>query len=288
MMKALQEVKEESPISTAERLSHGDIGEFDYLLASAATGRDALHAASRFVSMNTSLSLFFEESEVVGRLVDFEIGSRTQANERVREFLFARILFLLRTFVDRDLRAISVDFRHARTKHTEIYESFFGCHVSFSSDRDSLVLLKTPLMRPSTAADANLFRILERFSAVELEDGGCEADPSRWTNIIRKLIYAELRAERPIETESIAKLLGISSRSLRGRLARESSSFISILDGERKKRAAELIANENLKLEEVGFKLGFSDPSSFNRAFRRWNGTTPGAFRSENEVRALK
>jgi AraC-like DNA-binding protein len=78
-----------------------------------------------------------------------------------------------------------------------------------------------------------------------------------------------------------ARALRLSARSLHRFLQAEGTSFRELLDQLRQERAAGLLANPRCSIGEVSFLLGFSELSSFYRAFRRWTGKTPAEFRAE-------
>ena len=77
-----------------------------------------------------------------------------------------------------------------------------------------------------------------------------------------------------------AKEMGISERTLQRRLAEEGSSFSKVLDELRRDLADEFLVDRNLAVSEVAFLLGYSEPSTFYRAFRRWHDVSPREFRA--------
>ncbi|WP_417209015.1 AraC family transcriptional regulator [Antarctobacter sp.] len=77
----------------------------------------------------------------------------------------------------------------------------------------------------------------------------------------------------------VARQLGLSRRSLRRRLADEGTSFAEILGQCRDLRAMTLLAKTGLPIPEIADRLGYSEASSFERAFRRRTGQTPAAYR---------
>ncbi len=95
----------------------------------------------------------------------------------------------------------------------------------------------------------------------------------------RQLIYAEMN-EGCVSQEYIARELGISGRTLRRRLAEEGLSFQSLLDECRMEFAAfEFRTRRELSLSDMALKLGYSEHSTFSRAFSRWAGMPPQRYR---------
>ncbi len=95
-------------------------------------------------------------------------------------------------------------------------------------------------------------------------------------------VAAHLReGQRDVELAAVARMLAVSERTLRRRLAEEDTSFSEIRQRELQRRAQVLLESGHLSTAEVAFTLGFSEMSAFNRAFKRWTGTTPGRWRGQ-------
>jgi AraC-like DNA-binding protein len=83
------------------------------------------------------------------------------------------------------------------------------------------------------------------------------------------------------QQEVVAEQLNISVRNLQRRLKEAGTSYQSILDDSREVLALKLISNAELPLYEVAYKVGFTEPSAFYKAFRRWTGKRPGDYRQD-------
>jgi AraC-like DNA-binding protein len=79
--------------------------------------------------------------------------------------------------------------------------------------------------------------------------------------------------------------LKMSVRTLNRLLAGEGTSFRELLDARRRDLATRYLAGNDVSIAEVAFLLGFSELSSFHRAFKRWTGETPGEFRTKSHTR---
>jgi AraC-like DNA-binding protein len=84
-----------------------------------------------------------------------------------------------------------------------------------------------------------------------------------------------------VELSSLAKRLGMSERTLQRRLGDEDLSYRDLVDDVRKKLALELMRAAEHTLQDIAFRLGYSHLASFNRAFKRWTGRSPGEYRDE-------
>jgi len=77
-----------------------------------------------------------------------------------------------------------------------------------------------------------------------------------------------------------AAAVGLSPRPLERRLARHGTSFTRLLDTLRADLARQYLADTDFRLEQIAYLVGYSEPAALVRAFRRWTGTTPAAFRA--------
>ena len=96
---------------------------------------------------------------------------------------------------------------------------------------------------------------------------------------VRQVILEAL-PENP-GADEVAQSLHVSTRTLQRRLAGAAASFSEVSDGVRSELAKEYLLDLDVRISEVAFLLGFSEQSSFNRAFRRWTGLAPGRWREK-------
>jgi AraC-like DNA-binding protein len=101
-------------------------------------------------------------------------------------------------------------------------------------------------------------------------------------NTVRRRVEAELEpllAAGRIRIDRVASALGCSRQTLYRRLKAEGLTFEQVLDDLRRRRALNLVRDAALPVKEIGYRLGFSDPAAFSRAFKRWTGKSPRALR---------
>lgn len=84
-----------------------------------------------------------------------------------------------------------------------------------------------------------------------------------------------LLASGPLGIDSVARELGYSRQTLYRRLKAEGVTYEEVLDGLRRRLALRLLREEGLSVKETAWRLGFSDPAAFSRAFKRWTGSSP-------------
>ena len=103
-------------------------------------------------------------------------------------------------------------------------------------------------------------------------------DASRVSERIRRLLQRRLDSELP-SLHAVGQALGITPQTLRRRLREEGHGFQTLKDGLRRDTAISLLAQPGLTLLEVANRVGFSEASTFARAFKHWTGVAPGAYR---------
>lgn len=87
------------------------------------------------------------------------------------------------------------------------------------------------------------------------------------------------------DLERMAERLHMSARTLRRRLQEEGTQYSALLDEARRRDALRLLGNETLDIQRVAELLGYADPANFTRAFRKWTGVTPTAYRTNRDAR---
>jgi AraC-like DNA-binding protein len=193
------------------------------------------------------------------------------------EFTLSLLFGRFRDIAGRDV-ATEVRFLHAPPPWVAALRERFGCKLVFSAPAAGILFPHASLATPSQRADPRLEEIVERHALDVLR-----ADPPAET--LADHVAAAVRAALPDglpPMRRIAKALALSERTLRRRLADQRLTFERVRDAELERLARELLSRRASSIEEVAYLLGFSEARAFQRAFKRWTGRTPGAFRAES------
>lgn len=172
----------------------------------------------------------------------------------------------------------SVSFAFARPdklKELQCYEDFFACPVSFAATETAVVLPLECLVSRLPGSDPYLRGLLDSQAQALLRaapDAG-EIDRAVQQALIRCLPEGQVTLPR------IARQLHLSVRSLQRRLAEQQTCWRQLLEQTREQLACEYLADAALSGTDIAFLLGFSEQSAFNRAFRRWTGSSPERYR---------
>ena len=154
-----------------------------------------------------------------------------------------------------------------------------GCPVRLGAADNALVFAYGPMAEPNIHADAHARQHFEAYLA-ETRDGPEESFPT----LVARAIVPQLE-RGDLSQAAVAKLLGLSPRSLRRKLLEHDTSYQRVVTEARRTRAESLLADRRLAIYEVAFALGYEDVSTFNRAFRQWFGKSPRAYRAERVAR---
>jgi AraC-like DNA-binding protein len=201
-----------------------------------------------------------------------------EISDAANEFVLAVHLMAARRMTGLSgLSPIETHFSHARPKNTSVHQRIFRSPVHFGQPQNALVYPRGVLDTPLLAADSGLARVLERHAAEALQKLGRNTSlPER----VRELVRQDLTSGK-LTAESLARRLGMSSRTLHRRLVTQGSSYRGIIDDVRREIALRCLRDPQLSIREVGYLLGFTTGPAFHRAFRRWTGTTAATFRTE-------
>jgi AraC-like DNA-binding protein len=197
------------------------------------------------------------------------------------ETTFASILKFGRNLLGEQAPFGELSFRHAAPPYADEYEQYFRLPVRFAQARDELVFERRLLDQPLGGGFPALHRQAE-YRAEQL----LRQSPRR-TGLVASIEQAYAEDARLIGRgiEAIAAALRLHPRTLQRRLREEGTSFAEIHDRARYRAAMASLQQGETDLETLSERLGFSDRRSFTRAFKRWSGVSPSAFRSHSQPR---
>lgn len=155
-------------------------------------------------------------------------------------------------------------------------ESLLPGKLRLGAQRVEVRMHRSALNQPLPSSDPF---ILTRLDA-SLEDMLLDMPSTDFTEQVKQRIGA-LIAQRDVSEEMLAERFNMSTRHLRRKLSEAQTSYEKLLDEVRMEMAMRLIQAGRLNLGHVALQLGFLNPSSFTRAFRRWTGMSPSDFKKK-------
>jgi len=167
-----------------------------------------------------------------------------------------------------------VEFSHPAPPHALEYDLLYGAPCTFRAPHTALIFDRSLLELPVVQDESGLRDFLRRAPGDVLArlDYGSTAAAQ-----VRRLLGQSLPDRMP-DPQDIADRLAVSAQTLRRRLAAEGTSFQRIRDQLRRDVAIAALATGTVSIEDISRRLGFSEPSAFHRAFKRWTGSAPRSY----------
>ncbi len=263
-------------LHVAETLQPGAFDVLDYAVRSSATLGDSWQCMLRYHRFFHDAALLQLEIEQDLVHLSHVLPANVPAIHRpIADFVIAGWLLTSRQSSGIDFPVREACFRHPKPKDVAEYRRIFRGPVHFGTSHNRFTVPRALLETPLIKSDPGLTAVLSRH--VDEVMARLPADHSL-TSRVRALLGSELGGGGP-SAAAIARKLRMSTRTLHRRLAEENSSYQAILEALRKDLAVRHLAEPRVALAEVAFLLGFSEPSAFHRAFKRWTGTTPAEYR---------
>lgn len=205
------------------------------------------------------------------------------------EYVLAAVFLRARIATNQRFPLMRVEFSHPRPADIGEHERIFECEVRFDAARCQMVIARDVWDMARAGGNPDLFSVLDTHARMLLSrrpagPGPAAAGPDPAAGEpeivlrVRDGIDAELRGGDPA-LDAVARRLAMSPRTLQRRLRDHGLQFNDVLDDRRYHAAKTYLAPGDIAASEVAYLLGFADPSSFNRAFKRWSGQTPTEYR---------
>lgn len=245
------------------------LGLFGHLVWLSGTVRDAVERAAKFylvVTRRTTLTL--DDTPPISTLRMLPVSRTAKRGRILTELPFASLALRARDATGGAFALRSVRFMHAG-EPGPAYADVFRAPVAFNAGGDEIEMDTTQLDLRLASADPITSAALEAKVAQLTASGAAR---SVFVEKVRRAIAANLATS--LAPTAIAKALGISTRTLRRHLEHEGLSLRITLDDVRRERADTLLAS-GTSVKETAFALGFSEPSAFSRAYKRWTGMPP-------------
>ncbi|MGH8517324.1 MAG: AraC family transcriptional regulator ligand-binding domain-containing protein, partial [Panacagrimonas sp.] len=169
----------------------------------------------------------------------------------------------------------AVHFVNEPPRSATPYRRYFGGEVLWVQDATRVRLPLSLLSRPLRQPDAALLGLLESQAEhllAELPEAG------DLEQAVRRAVAATVR-EGEVSLERVASSLHTSPRTLHRRLEILGRGFRELRDDTRRRLAEQHLSDPGVTVAEVALLLGYSEQSAFTRAYKRWTGSTPMAFR---------
>jgi AraC-like DNA-binding protein len=251
------------------------MGLVGYVLGFSATFREALYRLERYGRIFTEAVEFkLQEGrpEVALAVAHPSLGPGQALAE---DYRLAAVLQAGRALTGVDIVPAEVSFTHRQPSSTMAHRRFFRCPLRFAAPTASLVFRASDLDLPIARADETLAGYLSKYAETVLTS---LVRGEAMRHAVRGAIWSLLGGGTP-SLQRVAGELRIAPRTLQRRLAAEGTSLQQQIEEIRKTMAVATLRDRSIAIADVAFLLGYTEPSTFFRSFKRWTGTTPRRFR---------
>ncbi len=254
-------------------------GVFDYGMRSAATVRDAVAFAERYATLLSDA--FHVGFESVGDRAAIRLECDVDWPEVAADFAMSAWFKL--HVMGQVPAAAHIECWFPQSTPPDLGEherTFAGATLRFNAPFHGFAFNRAYERAPGPGADPAIHSMLRARVDSLL---GQMARFRMTTTTVRRLVVQEMSRENALNedalAERVATAMRMSRRTLSRRLEREGTSFVAVADAVRRETALGYLLDRRLELTEIAFLLGFSHVESFHRAFKRWTGETPVAYR---------
>jgi AraC-like DNA-binding protein len=265
-------------LRAAKVFAPSQLGALGHAFLVSLTLRKAFMRLERFIRVvNEQAVVRVEESrqflEVTLKL------DAASANEFVRDDAgLALVTKLCRMLSGDKFRLQAVNFKHAQPRDTKPYFEYFGCELFFGQPENQLLIPLALVDEMSPGANPELALLNDQVVTKRL----ARLDRSDIVARLRAVLIDQLPTGN-ISDESVSDALHMSVRTMHRKLVEVNSNFRTELVEMRRDLAEQYILDNSLTLTEISLLLGFSEPSSFSRAFKNWTGTSPSEMRQARQ-----
>lgn len=275
-----QRTPERAPLVSAYAgvISPDDLGPLGLAIKCAPRLRESLQRAARYYRLVTdTVRLTLDE----GDLALFSLHGLTEDHPALHlrnECALAGFVAAMRTIAGADVTPDHVAFRHDAAGDPAQYVEIFGCPVTFGADGDVIALQPATLDLPNRLGDAGLSQFLTAHLKDLMHD--LPEDLPIRDRLLREL--APRLSNGVPAAPDVARAMGMSERTLYRKLADAGLTYRDALHHAQLSLARDLLSGRSCSIAEIAFMTGFSEQSSFSRAFKRWEGKTPAQYRAQS------
>ncbi|TNF96106.1 MAG: AraC family transcriptional regulator [Gammaproteobacteria bacterium] len=264
-------------IKIASMWHPSQLGALGYAWLASSTLRTAFTRLERYIRMVSGrFNVTLEESSN-----QFSVNIKLEALEQqpvlFMDGIIAITVDMCRTNLGDDLNLKSVHFDHAEPRCAGQFYSYFRCPVIFESDANQIVFSKDDIDKTSGGSNTVMADASDRI----IIDYLARMDKADIVDRVKSEIINQLPSGS-LTDDSVSGALHVSTRTMQRMLNDKSTTFTNLLSEIRQDLAMKYVKDQSLSLTEISFLLGFSEISSFSRAFKRWTGKSPSETRIED------
>ena len=249
-----------------------------YVMASSDVLIEALRRGARYTSVaNEGIAQMCKETGSAVSLVFRYVGVSRHTDRHQIEFWLVCVARVVRHLSGRRLAPVRVRIAHMRKPIPAVFTEYLGSDVVFGARTDEIILDRRIVDLPVISADPHLNSLLLDYCEQALMHRRRRRGSFR--SSVENAIAPLLPHGKP-RAETVARELGLGSRTLARRLEAEGLTFSSLLETLRRDLARRYLADDHLSISQIAWLLGYREIAAFSHAFKRMTGKTPREARS--------
>lgn len=269
-------------LHVGEGIRPGHYGVFGYLVMNCETLGEALEYLRRYHALVIDLGGVDVTAQNDGIVLTWDPKTERPMRQ-LAEFSWAALISFMRWVSGRNHSPLQIDFNYPAPARLDEHHRIFASKLCFGQPVPRLVLsldwLTAPLIQPDATVRSAMLGLAEK--QLLALPRGADLLPQARSYIARRL------SEGPVELAWVACQLAVSPRTLQRALQDDGSNFTGMVDEVRCELAERYLTDTSLGVVDLAFLLGFSEQSAFQRAFKRWTGSTPGDYRRQQSVKYI-
>lgn len=265
-------------LDAGNRVTVNDMGAFGHAYLSSRNLRAAIKMVVTYRSvLRTMHEVSYRIDKSVFQYTMDNLLARGRTARFFSECWLSALFKSVKMVLSEDIRFSSVSLAYPKPRSAHLYEKWFDCPVNFGQEKTFFLIPEQVIDRPFSLSNEDVRLFCEKQCQLMMDhmsSGSRTVDRAR-----------ELMLKNPgwfPSCEELAQTLNVSSRTLRRRLNGEGSSYREILESVRRELAQNYLRSTDMTVESIAYRLGYEEPNSFYKAFKRWHGSSPKAFAQQS------
>lgn len=280
ILQAYQDIKGEDSffLELGHSIRFDSLGTVGAMVAASQTPREAFDDFANFKDIiHPFASLSLMNLDRTASAVVYTPSEEDELSQKTyyAEIIFSAFVSLTKLLLGRGPEIMAMNFTHSAPAYNDYYHKIFGSNVNFDARRNELIFETAWLDHRLASASPEFKKLSSQKALSELSKLPTE------NNLVARVVRCieEHIGHSLISMNKVARRLGTTPRTLQRRLKLENETYANLRDKVLYKHACRYLIETDLDMASISASLSFSEPATFNNAFKRWAGMSPGTYR---------
>ncbi|BCG63035.1 MAG: hypothetical protein methR_P0722 [Methyloprofundus sp.] len=252
------------------------MGALGYAWLASSSLHTALNRFSRYMAILTEGAVLNIDETATEISVHLQYKKISRQQPTRTDSFMAMLLAMCQANCGTDFHPSSIALTHAEPTNVDQFHALFNCPIQFNAAENRFNVAKEIANKPLVSFNPRLAQLSDQLVVETL----AKLDKDNIIAIVKTEIIQQLTSGK-LTDASVATAINMTQRSLQRKLQQQGTTFKFLLQDLRSELSQQYIQDSHLSLLDIAFMLGFSDYSSFSRAFKRWTGLPPSTFRDK-------